>query len=59
MDAFSAEERRAAIDRINAMEYRQFRDTVLEFLPPEDREPYENASAWDGIRLAMIELLER
>ena len=39
------------------MEFRQFRDTVLAYLTPEDRAAYENPGVWDEIKLKVNELI--
>lgn len=39
--------------------FEQFRDTVLDYLTPEDRKVYDSAAAWDEIRLRCAEFLEK
>lgn len=47
--------------RENALEigFEQFRDTVVSYLAPEDRPAYENAAAWDEIKLKVADFLEK
>ena len=47
-----------ARQRAFAIGYRQFADQVLAFLDDADRDAYESESAWDEIRLLVVELIE-
>jgi predicted nucleotidyltransferase component of viral defense system len=49
---------RKALDNLFSVEYRQFRDTVLEFLDHENRRTYEDPGVWDEIRLTVSRRLE-
>jgi hypothetical protein len=48
-----------ALQNIYEISFEQFRDTVLDYLIPEDRVAYDSAAAWDEIRLKVTEFLER
>lgn len=50
---------RRARERIYSIEYRQYRDTVVDFLGPEDRTVYNSPQIWDEIRLRVLAMLER
>lgn len=50
---------REARERIFALDYVVYRDTVVDFLGPADRPAYDSPRVWDQIRLAVVELLER
>ncbi len=52
------EEIRAARERIYSIDYRQYRDQVVEYLAAEDRSHYDSPGTWDEIRLAVLELLK-
>lgn len=39
--------------------FEQFRDTVLDYLTPEDRGVYGSAAVWDEIKLKVAEFLEK
>lgn len=45
-------------ERILAMEYGQYRDTVVAFLSPDDRPSHTSPAVWDEIRLTVVSLLE-
>ena len=47
--------------RENALEisFEQFRDTVLSYLAPQDRDFYDKASVWDEIKLKVSEFIEK
>jgi predicted nucleotidyltransferase component of viral defense system len=47
----------AARKNVFTIEYEQFRDTVVEYLDPEDRESCGSRSAYDDMRLHVDELL--
>lgn len=47
------------LDRVYRIEYAKYRDTVVAFLAPEDREALGSNSAWDEIRLSAAALIER
>lgn len=49
---------RRARERIYSIEYRQYRDTVVNFLGPEDRAAYDSPQIWDEIRLRVLAMLE-
>ena len=56
--SFGPELIRRARDRIDSIEYRQYRDTVVNFLGPEDRTAYDSRQIWDEIRLRVLSMLE-
>jgi len=58
MDSFGPELFRRARDRIDSIEYRQYADTVVNFLGPEDRTAYDSRQIWDEIRLRVLSMLE-
>lgn len=45
-------------DRIYSIGYLQYRDTVVNFLGPEDRAAYDSPSVWDEIRLRVLVMIE-
>ena len=47
-----------ALSNIYAIDFRQFKDTVLSYLPQEERGPYDNAGQWDEIRLIASRCIE-
>lgn len=55
---FPEESIRRARERTYSIEYRQYRDTVVEFLGPEDRSAYSPPQIWDEIRLRVLALFE-
>jgi predicted nucleotidyltransferase component of viral defense system len=57
-DHFSADQLTQALDRVDEIEYEQYRDTVVGFLPPEEQERYDQSLIWDQIRLVVISLIE-
>ena len=48
-----------ARERIFAIRFGQYRDTVVGFLAPEDRAAHDSESVWDEIRLRALSLLEK
>jgi len=57
-DSFGPEMIRRARDRIDSIEYRQYRGTLVSFLGPEDRAGYDSRKIWDEIRLRVLSMLE-
>ena len=55
---FSAEDLQQALERVDTIEYEQYRDTVVAFLPPEEQERYDQSLIWDQIRLVVIGMIE-
>ncbi len=49
---------RIARDRIYSIDYRQYRDQIVEYLAAEDRNHYDSPETWDEIRLSVLELLK-
>lgn len=47
-----------ACDNVLDVGFRQFRDTVLSYLPPDDRAIYDSTAAWDDIKLKVIAFIE-
>ncbi len=47
-----------AVESIYSIGYQQYRDTVVNFLAPEDRPVYDSAQTWDEIRLQAVALLQ-
>jgi len=47
-----------ALERVYAMSYRQYRDTVVSFLDAGDLEALDGEEMWDQIRLVVASLLE-
>jgi hypothetical protein len=45
-------------DTIYALEYQQYRDTVVSFLGAEDGAAYDSPQIWDEIRLRVLAMLE-
>ncbi len=58
-EMFSQEELILARQRIYALDYARYRDTVVSYLGSEDRTAYDSAQVWDQIRLQVVSLLER
>ncbi len=58
-EGFTRAEFREARERIFAVTFEQYRDTVVNFLGPEDRAAYDSSGVWDEIRLRAASLLER
>jgi hypothetical protein len=56
---FSRQELETALANTYSVEYETFRDTVLSFLSPENRERYDSKEVWDQIRLDTVSLIER
>ncbi|MBI2201267.1 MAG: nucleotidyl transferase AbiEii/AbiGii toxin family protein [Armatimonadetes bacterium] len=50
---------REARERVLAMEYDQYRDTVVAFLGPDDMPSFDSPEVWDEIRLKVVSLLEK
>lgn len=50
LTGFSERELRQARDRINDIDYIQYRDTVVNFLAPIDRAAFGSRQIWDEIR---------
>ena len=48
---------KTAGENIFSVSFRQFRDTVLEYLAKEDRMVYENEGLWDEIKLKVSEFI--
>ena len=48
-----------ALERVDSIEYEQYRDTVVGFLPPEEQESYDDSLMWDQIRLVVIGMIEK
>jgi hypothetical protein len=55
---FAPESIQRARDRIDSIGYRQYRDTVVDFLGPEDRAAHDSPSVWDEIRLRVLDMFE-
>jgi hypothetical protein len=55
---FSAKELRQALERVGTIEYEQYRDTVVGFLPPADQERFNQSLMWDQMRLVVIGMIE-
>ncbi|MGH2452531.1 MAG: nucleotidyl transferase AbiEii/AbiGii toxin family protein [bacterium] len=55
--SFTARKIQDAIERVYTLEYHQFRDTVIDYLSPEDRSVYDSQRQWDEIRLRVATLL--
>lgn len=49
---------RGARDRVFEVGFDQFRDTVLAYLSPEDRNRFDNTGVWDGMRRRVADFLE-
>ncbi len=47
-----------ARERVFEAEFELFRDTVVEYLSPEDQGTYGNASAWEEVKLTVAQFLE-
>lgn len=54
----SADILKKARERVFEAEFEIFRDTVVEYLSPEDQSSYGNASAWEELRLNVAQFLE-
>ena len=55
----SADDLHQALERVETIEYEQYRDTVVGFLPPEEQERYNDNLMWDQIRLVVIGMIEK
>jgi len=53
-----AEKLKKAHQNIFAIEFEQFRDTVLAYLAPEDQAVYASAAVWDEVKLKTANFLE-
>lgn len=47
-----------ARERVFEAEFELFRDTVVEYLSPEDQSTYGNVSAWEEVKLTVAQFLE-
>ncbi len=59
IENFARSKALGARERIYSIGYAQYRDTVLDFLGPEDRAAYDSSQIWDEIRLRVVSLLEQ
>ena len=59
LTGFSERELRQARDRIDDIDYIQYRDTVVNFLTPIDRAAFGSLQIWDEIRLRAVSLVEQ
>jgi predicted nucleotidyltransferase component of viral defense system len=59
MPALGKELLATARKNIFAIDYERFRDTVIEYLAPEDRESYGSRSAFDDLQLQVDEFIGR
>jgi predicted nucleotidyltransferase component of viral defense system len=50
---------RRARERALSITYRQYQDTVVAFLHPDDRPLYDSPSVWEEIRLPVVALFEQ
>ena len=57
--SISSELTRLARERVYSIDYRQYRDQVVEYLSYEDRNYYDTREMWDEIRLVVLGLLKR
>jgi len=48
---------KAASNNVFSVSFRQFRDTVLNYLAEEDRKVYENEGLWDEIKLKVNDII--
>ena len=55
---FTSQERNAITERVYRISFEEFRDTVLNFLSPEDRSSYDIETVWDEMRLGVVDILE-
>jgi predicted nucleotidyltransferase component of viral defense system len=55
----STDDLHQALERVDSIEYEQYRDTVVGFLPPEEQERYDDGLMWDRIRLVVIGMIEK
>jgi predicted nucleotidyltransferase component of viral defense system len=55
----SSDALKKARERVFEAEFEFFRDTVIEYLSPEDQGNYGNASAWEEVKLTVAQFLER
>lgn len=57
-DHLSQRELEEAGSRIYSIEYKEFRDTVVNFLGPEDQRAYSSRDVWDEVRLRVVSLID-
>ncbi len=55
---FSSQDRVAISERVYGISFEEYRNKVLNFLSPEDSSYYDSKTAWDDMRLGVIDLLE-
>ena len=55
----SVDDLHQASERVDTIEYEQYRDTVVGFLPPDEQERYDESLMWDQIRLVVIGMIEQ
>ncbi len=55
----SVDDLHQALERVDTIEFEQYRDTVVGFLPPEEQGRYDESLIWDQIRLVVIGMIER
>ncbi|MDI6757352.1 MAG: nucleotidyl transferase AbiEii/AbiGii toxin family protein [Endomicrobiia bacterium] len=55
--AISSKIRKVAAENALAVGFNQFRDTVLSYLPEDNRMMYDNRDAWDDIKLKVSEII--
>jgi hypothetical protein len=48
-----------AKENARAISFEQFRDTVVSYLAPEDREVYDKAPAWEEIKLKAAGFIDK
>lgn len=58
-EGFTQSELRRALEQIYAIEYVQYRDTVVSFLSPDERAALDSRQVWDEIRLRAASLIEK
>lgn len=56
--AVSKDSLKKARERVFEADFGLFRDSVVEYLSPEDQETYGNASAWEEVKLTVAQFLE-
>ena len=47
-----------AYDNVFEVEFKQFRDTVIPYLPPDDQSFYNSATSWDEIKFRVANFIE-
>jgi len=55
---FSSQDRAAISERVYGISFEEYRNKVLNFLSPEDSGYYDSKTAWDDMRLGVVDLLE-